>query len=59
MDMNEVKAECAPCNTASWKLLERLGFIRYAHFGKNVYFWTDQDHNPIWKDTYVYDILSD
>lgn len=35
-------------------LLERLGFEREAHFRQNVYFWTDAEGKPIWKDTYVY-----
>ena len=53
-----IYAECDPENKASWGLLERLGFIREAHLRENVYFWKDTDGNPIWKDTYIYALLS-
>ena len=55
--VHRVYAECDPRNTASWKLLESLGFRREAHFRQNVYFWKDADGSPIWKNTYVYAIL--
>ena len=56
--IHRVYAECDPCNTASWKLLERLGFIREAHYRQNVYFWKDNNGKPIWKDTFVYTLLN-
>ncbi len=46
-----------PHNTASWRLLERLGFRREGHLIKNIYFKTDADGKPIWKDTYEYAVL--
>ncbi len=52
--IHRIFAECDPENTASWHLLERLGFTKEAHFKQNVFFWTDDTGNPIWKDTYVY-----
>ena len=52
--IRRVFAECDPENTASWHLLERLGFIREAHLKQNVYFWTDAAGQPIWKDTFLY-----
>ena len=55
--IHRIYAECDPCNIASWRLLESLGFIREAHFEKNVYFWKDEKGNPIWKDTFVYVLL--
>ncbi len=55
---HRIYAECDPKNAASWKLLERLGFVREAHFRQNVYFWTDRQGQPIWKDTYVYSLLA-
>lgn len=55
--VHRIFAECDPCNTGSWRLLESLGFIREAHFRQNVYFWKDDNGNPIWKDTYVYSLL--
>lgn len=57
-NIHRIFAECDPCNIASWKLLESLGFIREAHFKENVYFWKDENNKPIWKDTYVYSILN-
>ena len=55
--LHRIYAECAPCNAPSWNLLESLGFTREAHFKENVYFWKDEEGNPIWKDTYVYSLL--
>lgn len=57
--IHRIYAECDPGNVASWKLLEALGFQREAHFRKNVYFWTDAQGDPIWKDTYVYALLGE
>ncbi len=57
--IHRIYAECDPDNTASWKLLESLGFSREAHFRKNVYFWTDADGTPIWKDTFVYSLINE
>lgn len=56
--IHRVYAECDPCNIASWRLLERLGFQREAHYRQNIYFWKDDHGNPLWKDTYVYAMLS-
>ena len=55
--VHRVYAECDPRNTASWKLLESVGFRREAHLRQNIYFCKDADA-PIWKDTYVYAILA-
>ena len=51
---HRVYAECDPRNTCSWKLLEKAGLTREAHFRQNIYFRTDADGKPVWKDTYVY-----
>ncbi|MBD5507963.1 MAG: GNAT family N-acetyltransferase [Lachnospiraceae bacterium] len=56
--IHRIYAECDPHNKRSWKLLEKLGFQREAHLRKNVYFWKDENDNPIWKDTYIYAKLS-
>ncbi len=55
--IHRIFAECDPENPNSWKLLEALGFEREAHLKQNVYFWKDENDNPIWKDTYVYAVL--
>lgn len=46
-------------NQNSWGLLEKMGFEREAYFKKNVYFWKDEQDQPIWKDTYVYAMLNE
>ena len=52
--VHRVFAECDPENSGSWRLLEALGFEREAHLKQNVYFWKDENDQPIWKDTYIY-----
>ena len=56
---HRIFAECDPDNPNSWKLLERLGFVREAHLHQNVYFWKDENGNPIWKDTFIYSLIED
>lgn len=58
-DTHRIYAECDPENTASWHLLERLGFAREAYHKQNIYFRKDDHGNPIWKDTYVYAMLNE
>lgn len=48
---------CDPENTASWRLMERLGMRRKGELKQNVYFFCDPEGNPIWKDTYEYGLL--
>lgn len=55
--LHRIYAECSPENTASWKLMEKLGMVREAHLRKNVSFHNDSQGNPIYWDTYVYGIL--
>lgn len=52
--VHRIYAECAPQNNASWKLMEKIGMKREAHFRKNVSFHLDSKDNPIYWDTYVY-----
>lgn len=56
--VHRIYAECDPQNAASWRLLERLAFVREGHLRKNVFFHTDSDGAPIWKDTFLYARLS-
>ena len=51
---HRIYAECDPKNKSSWGLLEKLGFEREGYLKENVYFWKDEQGNPIWKDTYIY-----
>ena len=55
--VHRIYAECDPENTRSWKLLEKAGMRREAHLIKNVYFHTDDNGLPKWKDTYIYALL--
>lgn len=57
--VHRIYAECDPVNENSWLLLENMGFEREAYFKKNVYFWKDEQNQPIWKDTYVYAVLNE
>ncbi|MDI9499172.1 MAG: GNAT family N-acetyltransferase [Bacillota bacterium] len=55
--VHRVFAECDPANVGSWKLLEKAGLKREAHFKQNVSFRKDENGDPIWKDTFVYALL--
>ena len=57
--VHRIYAECDPRNICSWKLLEKVGMEREAFFHKNIYFYKDENGNPIWKDTYVYATLNE
>ena len=52
-----IYAECDPRNTGSWKLLEKAGLRREAHFRQNIFFRRDTAGKPVWKDTYVYAMI--
>ena len=54
-----VTAMCNPLNTASWRLLERLGMRREGHLIQNIWFKRDERGEPIWSDTYEYAILAE
>ncbi len=58
LGVHRIYAECAPQNIPSWRLLEKIGLKREAHFRKNVSFHNDAKGNPIYWDTYVYAILN-
>lgn len=54
---HRVYAFCNAENTASWKLLERLGFRREGLIKQNIYFRQRADGEPLWQDTLIYGIL--
>jgi RimJ/RimL family protein N-acetyltransferase len=56
--VHRIYAECAPQNISSWKVMEKLGMSREAHFRKNVSKLQDSNGQPIYWDTYVYAILN-
>ncbi|MFP3153050.1 GNAT family N-acetyltransferase [Lachnospiraceae bacterium ZAX-1] len=57
--VHQISACCNPQNTASWKLLERIGMRKKAYFKENTYFKSDRKGNPIWQDTFIYGILEE
>ena len=57
--VHRVYAECDPRNERSWRLLEKAGLKREAHFRRNLWFRRGPDGEPVWKDTYVYAMLED
>lgn len=57
--VHRIYGECDPENIHSWRLLEKLGFRREGYLRENVYFWKDEQGNPVWKDTLVYAILNE
>lgn len=46
-------------NTASWKLLEQLNMRREGHLLKNIWFFKNDNDEPILKDSYEYAILKE
>ena len=56
--VHRIYAECNPLNTNSWRLLEALGLSREAYLKQNIYFWKDENNQPIWMDTLIYAILN-
>lgn len=56
---HRVVARCCPQNTASWRLMERLGMRREGHFRKAAAIVTTPEGEPIWWDEYVYAILGE
>ena len=51
LELHRVSADCDTRNTASWKLLEKLGFRREGHFIENYF------DNGMYVDEYHYGIL--
>lgn len=56
--MHRVVAHCNPENTASWRLLEKLGFRREALHRQDIFFRRDAAGAPLWTDTFVYALLA-
>ena len=55
--IRRIVARCDPENTASWRLLERLGMRREGCLRRNIWFKTDREGRPLWLDTYEYALL--
>ncbi len=56
--VRRVTARCNPANTASWRLLERVGLRREGHLLAAASFTDDEHGDPIWHDTYLYAVLA-
>ena len=54
LDIHRIRAACNPDNIASWKVMEKLGLQKEAHFKKRACFRNDEDGNPIYTDEFVY-----
>lgn len=58
-ETRRVVAMCDPENTASWRLMERIGMRREGRLIKNMALHTDENGNPVWQDTFLYAVLKD
>lgn len=56
--MHRIVAHCNPENTASWRLLERIGFRREGLHRQDIFFRRNAAGAPLWTDTYVYALLA-
>lgn len=57
LQAHRVIAQCNPENTASGRLLERIGMRREGLLRQNVFFRKDEAGQPLWCDTYTYAVL--
>jgi ribosomal-protein-alanine N-acetyltransferase len=55
---HRIMARCDPENTASWKMLERIGFVREGFFRKAGFVHKDTRGKPIWINVYEYSKLN-
>jgi ribosomal-protein-alanine N-acetyltransferase len=58
MGTHRVIAQCNPANVASWRVLEKIGFVREGHLRRNIFFRVDGDGRPLWQDTFEYGLLN-
>ncbi len=52
--IHRVTAHCNPENTASWRVMEKIGMRREGFFRKNIFFQRDENNNPLWLDSFEY-----
>jgi len=58
LHVHRIVANCNPENIASWRVLEKAGFVREGLQRKSIFFRIDIDGKPIWQDTFAYAILA-
>jgi ribosomal-protein-alanine N-acetyltransferase len=51
---HRIMARCDPANIASWRLLEKAGFVREGFFRKFGFVHRDEQGEPMWTDAYEY-----
>ena len=56
---HRVIAMCNPENTASERLMQRLGMRKEGLLVRNLYFSTDENGHPLWQDTAMYALLAE
>jgi len=56
---HRITAKCNPDNIASWRVMEKVGFIKEGCLRKRVAFKKDILGNPIYTDEFVYGLLSE
>jgi ribosomal-protein-alanine N-acetyltransferase len=59
LGVHRVVASCNPDNVASWRVLEKVGFVREARLRRNIFFRRDEAGAPVWQDTFVYGLLAE
>lgn len=57
LNAHRINAYCNPLNTASWKVLEKIGMKKEGYFEKKAFFKRDVNNYPIWHDCFAYGIL--
>jgi RimJ/RimL family protein N-acetyltransferase len=57
--VHRVVANCNPDNVASWRVLEKAGFVQEARLRRNTWFRRDAAGDPLWQDTCVYGLLAE
>lgn len=58
LGVHRVIAHCNPENTASWRVMEKIGMTREGLLRQNIFFRRDPFGKPIWVDTYAYAIIN-
>jgi RimJ/RimL family protein N-acetyltransferase len=57
LNVHRIVAYCNPENTASWKVLEKIGLLREGYFRQKAFFRRDENGKPLWHDCYAYGMI--
>ncbi len=58
-DAHRIVAHCNPENSASWRVMEKIGMRREGLMLKNVFFRRDAGGAPLWMDSFEYAMLKE